>query len=390
MKRKIFVLGMVILLLVCCVTEKSSWEKAKKDNTMAAYENYMKKYPKSSFEREAIRRLAFLRAAEKNTIKAYDKFLKLHSKSKDLADEARARIEKFHFEEAIKQGSVSSYEKFLKRHPHGNFSGKINQELEELYFQELKKEASITKLEEFQKRYPQGQFSAEIPKMLEKTYFEDAKSRDSVLFYNEFIKRYPASTSAEKAKARIEELYNQRHPVLRQAKSVKLNIDASFPGPVPTEIEDTARRIMEFTGLEVVGSETREFDAQLNIKIEGKAIEGSYTDGSSRYSGASASGSIVFKKNSSTPGFKKFYFRHDPPITTSGRNKFPKPKDAPFEKALNGSNSFAARLIELTAELFGRGIYRSAMRDDSDLIQLAAASILLEKWKEKKPGPSIF
>lgn len=390
MKRKLFVLGIVILLLVCCATEKSSWEKVKKENTRAAYENFLDKYPESSFEREAGIRLAFLRAAEKNTVKGYEWFLEVHSKSKDLADEARARIEQLYIDEAIKQGSITPYENFLFKYPNGNMAGSKNQDLEKLYLQDIEKETSIIKLERFLKRFPRGQFSTEVLKMLEKSYFEDAESRDSVLFYNDFIKRYPDSTRVEKVRTRIKELYNRRHPSLRQAKKVKLTIDASFPGRVPIEIENAARRLMEFTGLEVLSDEAREYDAQLKIKVEGKAIEGSYSDGSSKYSGASVSGSIAFKKNNSTPGFKNFYFRHDPPIVLQKRRKYPEPKDAPFKEALDGPNSFAARLIELTAELFGRGIYKSAMRDDSDLIQEATASILLEKWKEKKPGPSIF
>lgn len=384
MKSKLFVLGIVILLLLGCATEKSSWEKAKKENTKAAYINYMKKYPKSSFKRIAGRRLAFLRAAEKNTVEAYDKFLKLHYKSKDLADEARARIEGLYIDEAIKQNSINPYEGYLRKYPNGNRAGLKNPHLEKVYFQDIKKETSIVKLETFLKRFPRGQFSAEVIQMLEKSYFEDAESRDSVLFYNDFIKRYPSGTWVKEARAAIEEIYKRRHPSLRQAKTVKLNIDASFPVPAPPEIERAARGLMEYTGLEVAGSEAREYDAQLNIKIEGKPVEGSYTDGSTRYSGAKVSGSIAFMTNNSTLTHKKFYFRYDPPITTSGRNKYPKPEDAPFEKALDGPNSFAARLIELTAELFGRGIYKSAMRDSSDLIQLAAASILLEKWKEKK------
>ena len=384
MKRKLFVLGIVILLLVCCATEKSSWEKAKKENTKDAYINYMKKYPKSSFKQEAVRHLAFLWAAEKNTVEEYEKFLKLHSKSKDLAEEARARIENFYIDEAIKQNSINPYEGYLRKYPHGNRAGRKNQHLEKLYFQDIKKETTIIKLETFLKRFPQGQFSTEVVQMLEKSYFEYAESRDSVLFYNDYIKRYPSGTWVKKARVAIEEIYNRRHPSLRQAKTVKLTIDASFPGRVPIGIENAARRLMEFAGLEIVDDEAREYDAQLNIKVEGKAIKGSYSDGSSKYSGASVSGSIAFKKNNSTPGFKKFYFRHDPPMVLQKRRKYPEPKDAPFKEALDGPNSFAARLIELTAELFGRGIYKSAMRDDSDLIQEAAASILLEKWKEKK------
>ena len=101
--------------------------------------------------------------------------------------------------------------------------------------------------------------------MLEKEYFEDAESRDSVLFYNDFIKRYPASTGVEKARTRIEELYNRRHPVLRQAKTVKLNIGAFFPEGVDLDIDTAVRRLLEITGLEIVGTETSEPDAELNI-----------------------------------------------------------------------------------------------------------------------------
>ncbi len=59
MSNKLFVLGMVLLLLVGCATEKSSWEKSKKENTIAAYKNFREKYHESPFSREAMTRIIF-------------------------------------------------------------------------------------------------------------------------------------------------------------------------------------------------------------------------------------------------------------------------------------------------------------------------------------------
>lgn len=61
--------------------------------------------------------------------------------------------------------------------------------------------------------------------------------------------------------------------MLRQAKTVKFYIDASFPEGADLEIEPAVRRILQFTGMEFVGSETHEHDAAVNIKIKGKAVK---------------------------------------------------------------------------------------------------------------------
>jgi outer membrane protein assembly factor BamD (BamD/ComL family) len=379
MKSKLLVLGMVILLLVCCATEKSSWEKAKKENTTAAYKDFQKKYPESSFKQEAAARLAFLSVVELNTVRNYEWFLKLYSKSKDLPDEALARLEKLYIDEALKQGSITPYEEFLKKYPQGNIAGGKDQNLEKLYFQDIKKETGIVKLETFLKRFPRGQFSSEALKMLENSYFEDAESRDSVVFYHDFIKRYPASTLVGKARARIEELYNQRHPALRQAKTVKINIDASFPGLVPPGIEEAARKLMEITGLEIVGSETQEPDTWLTVKIKGEGIKASYSDGSQRYTGAKVSGSIRFFNKTTTIASQNFSAASDPAFTTPEDQKDANPADAPFLSALYG---YAAGLLEITAELFGRSIYQSAMKIDNHLIQRQAAYTLLRMWEK--------
>jgi outer membrane protein assembly factor BamD (BamD/ComL family) len=381
MKSKLLVLGIVLLLLVCCATEKSSWEKAKKENTTAAYKDFQEKYPKSSFKQEATARLAFLSVVELNTVKNYEWFLKLYSKSKDLADEALARLEKLYIDEALKQGSITPYEEFLKKYPQGNIAGGKNQNLEKLYFQDIKKETSIVKLETFLKRFPRGQFSSEVLKMLETSYFEDAESRDSVVFYHDFIKRYPASTLVEKARARIEELYNQRHPALRQAKTVKINIDASFPGLVPPGIEEAAMKLMEITGLEIVGSETQEPDTWLTVKIEGEGLKASYSDGSQRYTGAKVSGSIRFSNKTTNIISQNFSATSDPAFTTPKDQMQANPADAPFLSALAGYNSFAARLLEITAVIFGRSIYQSAMKIDNHLIQHQTAYTLLRMWE---------
>lgn len=80
--NKCVLLAAVLFLALGCATMKSHWKDAEWSNTIVAYEEFLRQYPKSDFTDEARRRLEalyFKKAKETNTIEAHEDFLRKYS-----------------------------------------------------------------------------------------------------------------------------------------------------------------------------------------------------------------------------------------------------------------------------------------------------------------------
>ncbi len=90
---------MLILTLVACDRQGAQWEEAEQEDTIAAYEAFVERYPDSSNAERARSRIDTLRAerawteaGQRGTIEAYREFLEAHPDAAN-ADEARARLQ---------------------------------------------------------------------------------------------------------------------------------------------------------------------------------------------------------------------------------------------------------------------------------------------------------
>lgn len=105
-------------------TEELYFEQAQSDQTLPAYEKFLKRYPRGVFAddaRAAVEKLSFEQAVQKNTAAAYEGFLKRYPRGKS-ANPARLQIEKLHFERARAENTSAAYDGFLKRYPRGAFA----------------------------------------------------------------------------------------------------------------------------------------------------------------------------------------------------------------------------------------------------------------------------
>jgi len=80
-RRKIFFYFLIVAGLSffsCRLTEEQEYKKAEKENTIQAFEEFLKKYPKGEYSRSARGHLALLyfqRAAKEDTISAYEDYI---------------------------------------------------------------------------------------------------------------------------------------------------------------------------------------------------------------------------------------------------------------------------------------------------------------------------
>jgi hypothetical protein len=107
--------AVVVLLISGCATKGSRWKDANSINTIAAYREFLSRYPKGELADEArskIESLELQKAKDTNTIRGYESFLRRYPKG-ELADEARASLQSL--QEQIRQ--VREAAKSAFRHP---------------------------------------------------------------------------------------------------------------------------------------------------------------------------------------------------------------------------------------------------------------------------------
>lgn len=126
-KKLLIPLLLCFSVFISCSGEKKDWKNTESENSITAYEDYLKQYPQGKFADEArsrIETIHFEKAETANTIEAYDDFLKRYAEG-DFADKARSKIEAIYFDQAKAANSIEAYEDFLKRYPEGELADSV-------------------------------------------------------------------------------------------------------------------------------------------------------------------------------------------------------------------------------------------------------------------------
>jgi hypothetical protein len=98
---------------------REGFEAAKKTDTEAAYEGFMKEFFGHGFEKELIplmQKAAYRAASIQNTWQAYKAFFDKYPDAQDT-EQAKANYEILLFQEKTKDGSINAYANFLKENP---------------------------------------------------------------------------------------------------------------------------------------------------------------------------------------------------------------------------------------------------------------------------------
>jgi len=138
--KKIIPLFLCFLVFISCSGENKDWKNAESENSITAYEDFLKQYPQGEFADEAqlqIEAIYFEKAEAVNTIEAYADFLKHYSEG-EFADEAQSQIKAIYFEKAEAANTIEAYADFLKRYSEGEFADKARFKIEAIYFDQAK------------------------------------------------------------------------------------------------------------------------------------------------------------------------------------------------------------------------------------------------------------
>jgi len=117
---------MLVLTLAACDRQGAQWEEAQQEDTIAAYEAFVERYPDSPNAEQARRRIETLRAEQawataqqRDTIEAYRDFIEDHPDAAD-AEDARARLESLEreaaWQELAESDDISALRAFADDH----------------------------------------------------------------------------------------------------------------------------------------------------------------------------------------------------------------------------------------------------------------------------------
>lgn len=129
---KWFMTAVVFVAFTGCAS--IAWKDALTVDTLAAYEDFVRRYPESEFAKEAGKKvevLYFDKAKTIGTEAVFEAFLSLYPKS-EFSEEARQKIEALRFDKVKVTGTIASYEIFLKNNPNSNFAAEASRNLEVL------------------------------------------------------------------------------------------------------------------------------------------------------------------------------------------------------------------------------------------------------------------
>jgi hypothetical protein len=338
----------VLVLSHGCSMEEKAFEKAKAENTVDAYRTYMNKHPRGKYEEEARYRIAEL-SGDKNS---YFWYLSGFPKGK-YADDATWWMAKH-------SNSRQDYEKYLER-------------------------------------FPDGKHAKEARSTVEKMEYKKVSHKGTFQAYEDFITSFPNGELRKDAESRLESMLNQRHPMLKDAKTIKFILEESLPGDatLQPEFENVVKILADLAGIKVLDSEAENADVELHIQIKGGAKAAQYYGQGKRYTGAWLKGVIVLKfqetvlhersfSGSVEPYRSRLFFGNTKP---GGKL----PEDAPFGSVFR--DKFLPVFIDLMVDYFGRHILHAIAKgylfDKRHLLfnigQLefnsAAARVIFGLWK---------
>jgi TolA-binding protein len=169
---KALMVAIAAALMCGCVSVSSRFDDVKRQNTPAAYEQFVKQYPQSEFAREA-----------------------------------RDRLEGLYFDEAKAKGTIAAFEQYLARYPRGRLAAEAQDRLEALYFDGAKAKGGIAAFEQYLARYPRGRLAVEARGRLEALYFDEAKAKGAIAAFEQYLARYPKGRFAQDARDNLQGLY---------------------------------------------------------------------------------------------------------------------------------------------------------------------------------------
>jgi len=119
--------------------QEAEYRPYQQQNTISAYQEFIKKYPDNLFVPEAKCSIEFFEFApyeQKDTIEGYRDFMKTYPANRNIS-RAVEKIDQLEFKQAEDADTIAAYREFLRQHPRSNYIMLAQQRLQDLEFRDL-------------------------------------------------------------------------------------------------------------------------------------------------------------------------------------------------------------------------------------------------------------
>jgi hypothetical protein len=173
MKKILFV---VLICLLCSTTilsqSKKTWESTQSLNSVSAYEDFLKKYPKGEYSEKAklnLQELEFINAEKINTIQVYEAFISKYGQSQFVPD-AKKKIEKLNllddWQKAKEANTIDAYRNFITKYPDSYYVSDAKSNMETIDWNSAKTLGTAEAMKSFLVTYPAGSHAKEAKTIL--------------------------------------------------------------------------------------------------------------------------------------------------------------------------------------------------------------------------------
>ncbi len=219
----IYILVFSALLLSACGSTKD-YTRARTENTISAYKQYLKKHPKGKYAPEATQSIVMLfeqqewnQVVSADTPEAYEGFMIKYPQSSH-ASLARQKyetlMEERSWKNALSANKISGFEDFMALYPNSVRKDlakkKIQRIEEEQAWRTTKSKNTIVDYEAFLSNYPSSSHAPEangtLVRLKDEQAWRAAQAQGTLLAYREYLNAFPNGKKRTEALATIREM----------------------------------------------------------------------------------------------------------------------------------------------------------------------------------------
>ncbi|NMO22271.1 HEAT repeat domain-containing protein [Pyxidicoccus fallax] len=195
----------VLLLATGCIP--SPYDRAARTDTVEAYRDFLREYPKHPDVDAAearLEELEFEEAKRLHTVIAYKRFLEAYPEAAQ-ARTAKTLLEGLRFNAAKESGTVAAWRQFLQEHPDGAQREEAKRLLGEAEAHELATTDDPQRLTEYLRASPDDPRRQEVEARLDGQAFAQAKAAGASKLFA-YLKDFPAGAHREEVRVQLLEL----------------------------------------------------------------------------------------------------------------------------------------------------------------------------------------
>jgi len=197
MKRKVLLPTIaIVLLLSACASRKSLYQKATEINTIASYEEFLKKYSTGEYSsqvRDTLMTMKYDQAIRKNSAKEYHNFLTQFPDCR-YSESVRNKMEDLIWKSVIKDSSIEACNKYVSWCPDGErieTVQEIQNQLETIYFGRAIRTLQSKDIQSYLTEFPDGKHTAEMNILLQEAVYKEARKFNRIAGYSNYLNKYP-------------------------------------------------------------------------------------------------------------------------------------------------------------------------------------------------------